>query len=1802
MDQDHAQNVLGTFCETIYWVLEYPHGTISDVSLLSAEDKRQLQLWNHEIPKAKRVCLHEQFAEMARRQPDAPAIDAWDGNLTYREVFVQAATLASYLSKDLAIEPESMVAVCMDKSKYAIIAMLAILQAGGVVVPLGVSHSLTRTEVILKDTAARIVLVDKGQAHRLAQLAKEPVRLVTVGSALVDLLPVAVEAPCTCITPENAAWVIFTSGSTGIPKGVVLSHTNLSTSIEAHGMLFGTGSSTRAAQFAAYTFDVSISDIFNVLHHGSCICIFSEERRMNDLTEALRDFKVNYVNLTPTVVRLLRPADLPLIKTVVVGGEPLGPDIISKWSSVANVFNSYGPSECAIISVCYGPVTDPNEASNVGFPTGTRLWVTQASDWNKVCPIGATGELLIEGPLLSRGYLNDLEKTTAAFVENPAFMETLDVQQSTRFYRTGDLVRQNRDGSLTHMGRRDTQVKIRGQRVELGEIEHWIARCLENTRFVMVVITMRGSERQQTGLVAVIEFDKNSKHAGQSDLGRTRASFLPPTDSLRQDFDRLRKALFEILPPYMVPNIYLPVVEMPLNPSGKMDRRAMRDRVEAIDTARIQQYIRAAEKAAASTETEQVLQKLWAEVLGIDIDLVGVHDHFFQIGGDSVAAIRTVAVARQQSRLRVSVADILQHPQLSELALFLDSKASATESEGNDAAPFSMWKTTSSLQAEDMRKELDQVAAQCGVCADRIEDVYPCTPLQEGLIAITARQPTAYISRRVFSLAASVDVDRFKAAWQTMANSAPILRTRIVMGERLDSIQVVICGDLLWQQSTSLETYLDEDRTSPMIHGQPLNRIGLIRQSSGEVFFVWTAHHSTCDGWSMNLTLQQVADIYLHNTPPRPVPYTRFIRYLAQVDMEAAQKYWQQQLQDSMVPDLPTSPYTNYQPRPRKRVKQAINLHGWTRSEVMMSDVLRAAWALVSAQYADRDVSVFAVALSGRNAPLDEIASLVAPTITTVPLHIRINRAQTVREFFQDIQEQRVGMIPFEHTGLQRIKQLVPDAAAALDLRHMFLVQPSAEGDTNLQIPGMEIVPVPSDEFDSYGLNVECTLGSSAVTVDVRFDEKMVTTIQVERLLAQFAHVTQQLCDPAGLVRLVGDIDLVCPQDLQQISEWNKTVPPAFESCVHHEIAAMVKQQPSALAICSWDGSFTYEELSTQAATLAYYLAELGVGPETTVSFCMDKSKWAAVAMLAILQAGGVVIPLGTGYPLKRTQGIVQDAHSNIILVDQSQADSLAALADTPLHPRLIVVGPALIDSLPAKTESPAVTVRTKNAAWVVYTSGSTGVPKGVVLEHAALCTSLRCLGARFAMNTDTRTIQFAAHTFDVVVQDVFATLVAGGTVCIPSEADRMSNLAQAMRSMDVNFASLTSTVARLITPGEVPKLRTLVLLGEPVQTGVVEMWHKHVKVLNAYGPSECSINSTCNGPLKDPSRSSNVGVAMGTRLWITEATNPDQLCPIGIPGELLIEGPQLSRGYLNDTERTNASFITDPAFTRNPILGLEPGRRMYRTGDLVRQNDDGTLTYIGRHDNQIKIRGQRVEIGEIEYWISKNLEHVQQVVVTVTKQGPGNQPGLTAVVAFTERSVHRSAAPPPDNFLLPTDSLRESLQRLKGSLAEVLPHYMVPTTYIPVLRMPLNASGKLDRRAVTSLIATLDATEVHQRYNTAHDDAATDAVATPLTGTEHQLQVLWALALGMEVAVIGPHTHFFEIGGDSVTAMRIVVAARETPLRITVADIFEHPVLAKLAAALDRRALSGEAAGTVLNLEDLDVAPFELLDEVLGL
>ncbi|KAL4928077.1 uncharacterized protein BDV17DRAFT_292096 [Aspergillus undulatus] len=1793
LDPESAITILGAFEAAIRGIVDTPDTIVSDISLLAPNDLNQLAQWNSTSVKAQRVCVHGKIMEVAKLQPNASAINSWDGDLTYKELTTLASTLAHYLRSDLNVGPEMFVGICMDKSKWTIVSMLAVLLAGGIVVPLGVSHPRARIHGLMTDTAAVALLLDAKHSARLADLGLEHTVPLTVDEQLLASLPTNPEPPVAGTTPDNAAWVIYTSGSTGVPKGVVLLHQNISTSVLAHGGMFGVNCTTRTAQFAAYTFDVSLSDIVMTLFHGGCVCVFSEESRMNNLTEALQKLAVNYVNLTPTVLGLLDPIELPTIKTVVAGGEAMDPGIVKKWSPYAKVYNSVGPSETTIIAVAAGPVTDPAHAANVGYPTGARLWVTLPTDPNQLCPVGVPGELVIEGPMLSRGYLNDPVKTASAFITNPAFIKHLEARNpawkvqfqgsSRRMYRSGDLVRQLKDGSLVHMGRRDTQVKIRGQRVEIGEIEYWIMQCLKGIHRVAVLVIERGQGKEQKSLAAAFEFredseffkkdDQSSKSEDPSDLPQ----LLPLTESLSGALNQLRIDLMEHLPPYMSPSMYAPVSQLPLNLSGKIDRRAVTQFINKQEDAQLQQYLSiSGPHKEPSTETEYKLQQLWAKTLGVDVSRVSADSHFFHIGGDSVAAMRVVSVARDVE-LVLRVADLFEHPVLQELARVVEDRE-LDEHDDEDPAPFNVWRESFGIDASGEEGKLIKIAELCDLPKEHIDDVLPCTALQEGLMALTAQQPTAYIDRQAFSLAETVDIARFQSAWQTVVDRNSLLRTRVISGPDTGSIQVVLAPSKVeWIQSSSLDAYLDTDRKTGIAMGEPLNRFALVNEPDGRRFFVWTAHHSTYDGWSRGLILQQVADVYLEQELAPVASFSRFINYVERRQTaDATASYWQKQLAGEVSADFPPLLSANYRPRPQARQHHGISLTKSSGSEgVMLPDLLRGAWALVVRQYIGKLDPVFAVALSGRNAPVRGITSITGPTFTTVPVRIPVDPEQNVQEYLQNVRRQSVEMIQYEHTGLQRIRKMVPEAAAAIDLKHLFIVQPASDNERQFQIPGIEDYLVAVEEFDSYGLNVECTLSGQSVEVDVRFDEKLLSSVQVARLLSQFESVVQQMHGESQVK--IKDIDTIGAEDVKQLKEWNaEPLTQPIDMCLHDLIADVARSRPQASAIEAWDGNLTHEQLQLYASTLASHLVNLGVGPEICVGVCMDKSVWAVVSFLAVLQAGGVVVPLGVTHPVNRITTIVETTKSKLILVDAAQALRLAELPSS-WGVFLVPVGSETLESLPIEPMAqPSVTP--DNAAWIVFTSGSTGVPKGVVITHVNLSTAVKTHGIRFGLGTHTRTIQFAQHTFDAVLQDYFTTLVAGGTVCIPSEEEKMSNLAGVMRSMNVNFGNFTSTVARLLTPENVPNLRLMVLAGEQIQDSVVETWYKHAGILNSYGPSECTINSTCNGPITDVANAQSVGHGMGARLWVTDPTNPHRLAPVGTPGELLIEGPAVARGYLGDQAKTDAAFIRDPEFAKH--FGLS-GVRMYRTGDLGRQLDDGQILYMGRIDTQIKIRGQRVEIAEIEHWIGHYLSNVEHAAVVAVAKGD-KQLRLAAVVEFTGKK--------PETF---------AFSKLKSTLSTQIPSYMVPSIYIPVEKMLLNQNGKLDRKAIKAMVEDMSTSELDGYFA----GESREAIIPPSTEIEKALQRVWASSLGVEVDAIGADDDFFQLGGDSVVAMHISASSRQDPILagLAVSDIFLHPRLSELAAFLERR---GGEDGEKWNEEvvDEDDSPFALLQEALDL
>ncbi|KUL87425.1 hypothetical protein ZTR_04651 [Talaromyces verruculosus] len=1770
MDAHYADALLKTFSEAINRVVSQPLANVENLDLLPREHRARILKTNGKVPEKVQACVHELVDRMAHEQPNAQAVDSWDGNLTYHELNQQAKVLAPHLVAQ-GVRPEVMVGICMDKSKWAVIAMLATLYAGGAVVPLGVQHPLSRITDILVDSEAILILVDSQQAVRLVDVSKPK---IVVDEALfheITTTPTQ-QSKLSKAIPDNAAWVIYTSGSTGKPKGVLLEHAALCSSMIAHGAVFDMGTHARVFQFAAYTFDAAIQENFATLLYGGCICIPSEGERMSHLARAIIDRNADYVGLTSSTAILILPQELPHVKQLILFGEPVKASVVEAWLGHARILNGYGPTECSIFSSVSKPIKDVrSQISNIGFVTTGNFWVVDSNDLNRLCPIGCPGELLIEGPLLARGYVNDPVKTNDAFITDPGFISQLNLGSGRRMYRTGDIVQQNSDGSLTYLGRRDTQVKIRGQRLDVGEVEYWISKLLKDVNTPVV-----DAVKPRNELVAVVDFAQDSPY-GADFQG---FQLLPPSEMLRNAFQRLREQLLEKLPSYMVPNVYVPLADMPLTLSAKTDRRAVLQLVSSLRPSEARTYMTGADpKANPTTDMEKSLQALWAEVLGVSRTDIGINDSFLEIGGDSISAIRMVDVGQKKFGLRMTVANIFLHPRRKDLATFLTSDDMDIDTEQEqDTAPFELWASGTD--------DLADIATRCGVHMDSIEDVYPCTPLQEGLMAITMHQPAAYVSRRVFAMSEDIDVDRLKKAWQTMSDVAPVLRTRILIDQAGNSVQVVTRAPsaLEWHQGHNLSSYVEQDQQQGVKYGQPLVRFGLINESSGDRYFVWTAHHSVYDGWSAGLMYKHVGSIYQNQQVPQPVPYTRFLRYLSQSDDDNSATFWRKQLEGGVSGNFPPLPTANYQPKPRQRLSYELKTLSPSRLDVGPSTVLHAAWALALAQYMGLSDVVFAVTLSGRSAPVRDITELIAPTITTIPVRIAIDLDMGVRDFLAKLQSQAIETIPFEHTGLQNIKKLVPDLSDALEINNLFVVQPTSEKEQSTSFPGL----VPQEEalsmnaFHSHPLVVECSLPtgpSQPVAVEVTYDEKVISEAEVSRIVRQFDHIVSQISKTATKGNSsIARIDMLNPHDLEQLKEMNSHIPPATEEVVQTLILESIQKRPKNIAIDAWDGIFTYEELDRHAKRISSHLISIGVVPDMLVGMCMDKSKWASVVVLAILYAGGGVMPLGVQHPLERVTTILSDSSCTVILCDKPQNDRLQGMAT-----HIIEVQGLVQSSTVPITQSLCTTVGPEHAGWVIYTSGSTGNPKGVILQHKALCSGIKGHSARFKFDTSTRQFQFGAHTFDITIQEICSTLIHGGVVCVPSEHQRMNELPATIAAMRVNFLGLTSTSASLIDPRDTPTVKTLTLFGEAVKPSVVETWLPYAEVINVYGPSECTIHSVCSPAITDKKDSLNIGYPLNGAAWVVEPTNYHRLSPIGAPGELLIEGPALALEYLNDPAKTKTAFVEDAAFVGK--FGSAVGsRRMYRTGDLVRQNTDGSLTYLGRRDTQVKIRGQRVDVAEIEYWIAKAMEGDLLTVMVDLLAGTNDRESflLVAVIEFVETSKYiRHETVDGSVLLSPSDIFRKDFQSLRDFLSTKLPAYMIPSTYVPMLQVPKTVTGKTDRRSTLTLLEGVDRSILMQYSDN------NDPKEMPTTAVGKDIQSLWAKIFKLDTKEIGLQDSFMQLGGDSITAIRLVEAGRKINYHMTVADIFTHPKLEDMIHLVETR--SSKAA------EHVTREPFQL-------
>ena len=1639
----------------------------------------------------------------------------------------------------MGVGPDTIVPTCFEKSLWTVVTQLAILKAGGACVAIDPMHPTSRVEVILRDVEARVAVTSSSNARLLEKLIAKVV--IASPSFFNELITKPRSAlPNALSQPSDVAFVVFTSGSTGMPKGIVLEHRALCTSARDHGAAMRFTSKSRVLQFAAYTFDVSIGDIFTTLIHGGCVCIPSDRQRMDDLAQAIKSMSVNQIYLTPTVASLLDPEDLAHnLDTLSLGGEEVKKDNIVRWANKVHLVNIYGPAECSIWSTYKGGLTVEDDPRDLGRAIGCNTWIVDLNDHHKLAPIGCVGELLIEGPIVARGYLKNPEKTEAVFIKPPRWHPKSNGENAHRFYKCGDLARYKGDGTIRFAGRKDTQIKLRGQRIELEEIQHHFKKIVPSlTAAVADIIEVGETRKSILAAFLCLEDDQAVCMEGDDILDKSSVT----GRRLKSLMNGLEEHLSQFLPPYMIPSAFIPIKRVPRTMSGKTDRKLLKKLGSSLSIEQLIAY-RPTEDGSMvpMTQKEAVLRDLWAQVLGVHASAIRGADSFFALGGDSTDAMRLVARARDLS-LNLSVANVLKHPTLTSMSATAEDYDPALSP---GIKPFSLLS-----DVEHLDDVCTDAITQCRVSRDLLEDIYPCTPLQEGIVALSLKQPGSYVGQHVLRLPEALDVNRFKSAWEIAVNSSEVLRSRIIVSKCSNrTLQVVLKFSIRWLAATKLEDYIETDGRLVVRMGEPLSKYAIVNDNSC-LHFVWTVSHALYDGWSLSLIFESVDRIYRGLEIPKPLSFNNFVSYLQNMDTAASVDYWQTQMRNANTTMFPTLPSTSYQPFADTSIIHEVKVCR-KPAGTTTATIIRAAWSLLISHYLDTSDVIFGTTLAGRNAALPGLSTLVAPTMTTVPVRIFVERGQRVSDFMSQIQRQYTEMIPFEHTGLHNIRMINSDTRAACNFQSLLVIQPVQED--NRDKDALVLRGIADVIARAYPLLVEFNLTGDGFVSRATIDPSVIEARQTKRFLCQIGYLVQQLssADPNDQL---GDINLASPEDLAEIFHWNAKIPKVLEKCVQHLLEEQVRKTPDAPAVRTTSEVLSYSELDQRATKFAHYLQGLGVGPDILVPLCFEKSPWAVVANIAVLKAGGGCASVDPTHPLNRLEYIFEQLGASLLVVSRIFAPKFKDSGR-----RVIQLDDQFLNSIPNSFGNLFELVHPSNAAFVVFTSGSTGKPKGIIQDHAAYCTAVRAHGAAIGAGPDRRVLQFSAHTFDAFLSDVMSPLVHGGCVCIPTEDERVNNLAGVINQLEINQALLTPSVIRLLKPEDVPTLKVLILSGEALSEENLNIWADKLRLINLYGPSEVAVWCTYRDELRPETDPRNIGSAVeGTLIWLTDTQNPNRLAPVGAVGELVIEGTTLARGYLNNEKKTQESFIESPPWLPQRTGYADQPRRLYRTGDMGRYSVDGTITIIGRIDTQVKLRGQRVELTEIEYHIRRILlpHGIDDAAVEVVKP-----PGIEmrpVLVAFLSLNKDTNTS-----TLSIAERIKQITRDLEENMKQVLPSYMVPSIIIPVSKMPVTVHGKLDRKYLRKLVS--DPTKEGLLIFPLKSNGDKPP---PTTQREKELSSLWADVLGIDVSDVGADDNFMVIGGDSVHAMHLVAAAARNRIGLSMALIFQHPTLRSMSLA----------------------------------
>ncbi|KAH6648185.1 non-ribosomal peptide synthetase module [Truncatella angustata] len=1078
--------------------------------------------------------------------------------------------------------------------------------------------------------------------------------------------------------------------------------------------------------------------------------------------------------------------------------------------------------------------------------------------------------------------------------------------------------------------------------------------------------------------------------------------------------------------------------------------------------------------------------------------------------------------------------------------------------------PFSLIRDGLPLQTQ-----IELIAQMCMVPSESIQNAYPCTPLQESLVG--SGDENAYVRQIVLTLSDDTPLDRFKRAWEETFRANHVMRTRIVhLGGQVGYVQAVIDEAASWNQVTdSLARFLEEDARLPMTLGDRFFRYSIVVERSCRCF-VLTAHHALFDGASIMELVDESSKRFSGEAVEQRQPFELFVQAtVTMADTKRQEDFWKSSLASvdaTAYPTIPRDP--DFRAHPATELVRPVDLPSrlLVRGGPTAALLLRAAWGILLSHHTGTEDVVFGVVANGRRtASIPGISRMTGPTVTIHPVALHVDSKESVATFISRVQHQASDTRPFEQTGMSRIRRVLASSEryTMAEFQSLFVINPADFGEFSaipLRELGVEYHGhLGKKERHPYPLVVTVTLLTHTTgTAQMEYDERVISPRHAQNLMDQFQAVLTGLGN-VNSDALVGSISPLNKHDIDQIRLWNAITPPAEQMCLHHLFMRQARKQPLAEAVCSVDKSLTYAEVDIMSSTIAMQLIELGVYPETFVAVCFEKNIYTVVAILAVLKAGGVYLPIDPAHPRGRIVEILETVPVKAALVSAASSQVLEGLCD-----RIMVVDnlpPSSVSSLPM---APLERARPFNNAYLLFTSGSTGKPKGMLISHSAICTSIVHHGPAFKAGSHWRTLQFGAHTFDMSIGEFFTTLSFGGCVCVPSEHERLNDLPRAIATLNANTLLVVPTVVNLLNPEQVPTLKTIVLGGEPITKGTIIKWAPYVQLTASYGPSETAIWCSANVDVTADADPSNIGKAVGGTMWIVDSKDHHKLTPIGCVGEIVISGALLASGYFNNKSATDASFVPAPDWMRS-FNHDSPYQVIYKSGDLGRYSSDGSFQIIGRKDTQVKFRGFRIELGEIE---NRTMDHSMATAAfaALPKEGPCAR-HIVAVVSFKKQDIGNFK---PFDVTVSEDTKDDDrqLEALKSHLRLTLPTYMLPSYWIVLDKLPFLISGKVDRRTLTVWISTMSQ-HTFRKLSQAFD---ADEMPEILPGTIADiLRQIWSDVLGVPHEQIQMHTSFLSIGGDSFAAIQVVSAAKKRGLSLTVSKVLNTRSLGDLASVVEQ-------------------------------